>query len=212
MLLLGQSTGGSNVFSVNGNGDAFFNGNLDVDGTGTTTFDGTTLVVEANVNRVGIGTASPSDPLHVTGEIRVTDCVKDSGFNQIAGSCVSDVRFKKDIEPFGPSLEKVVQLAPVHFSWRADEFPERAFGRGRSYGLIAQDVEVVAPELVSESKDGYKRVNYSELPLLLLQAVRELKTEKDSLQAQLEELSREIARVKAQLNRSDDNQVAAALR
>jgi hypothetical protein len=214
----GQSTGGSNVFSVNGSGDAFFNGGLDVDGTGDSDFAGgllvdtNTLVVDASNNRVGIGIASPLDALHVASEIRVTDCVKNSSGTQIAGSCVSDVRFKRDIEPFGPSLEKVVQLTPAHFSWRADEYPERGYDDARSYGLIAQEVEEILPELVTEGEDGYKKVNYSKLPLLLLQAVRELKTEKDSLQAQLEELSREIARVKAQLNRSEENQVATALR
>jgi hypothetical protein len=73
----------------------------------------------------------------------------------------------------------------VHFDWRAAEYPDYHFGSSRSYGLVAQEVERDFPELVSEDRRGFKAVNYSELPLLLLQAVREMKTENDLLHQQL---------------------------
>jgi hypothetical protein len=70
----------------------------------------------------------------------------------------------------------------VNFYWRRAEFPGRHFGPAQSYGLVAQDVEQVLPELVSKDERGYRMVDYSKLPLLLLQAVKDLKAENMNLQ------------------------------
>jgi hypothetical protein len=139
---------------------------------------------------VGIGTAAPADMLQVAGDIRVgtgtTGCVKDADGTVIAGTCSSDRRFKKDITPFARSLDKISLLQPVQFSWRADEFPNRHFGTSHSFGLIAQDVEAVIPELVTTDAEGYEAVRYSALPLYMLQAIKELKAENDALKARLQ--------------------------
>ena len=111
-------------------------------------------------------------------------------------------RLKKNITPFGPMLDRVTALQPVHYFWRASEFPERHFGNSQSDGLIAQDVEQVLPELVATDSDGYKAVDYSKLPLLTIQAVKELKTENDALKhriADLEELKNENAALKQRM-------------
>jgi hypothetical protein len=150
---------------------------------------------------VGIGTETPRDLLEVNGELRVADCVKNAAGTQIAGTCPSDERLKTNIEPFSPLLSRLVWLQPVHFDWRAVEYPDYHFGSERAYGLIAQQVEQVFPELVSRDKNGFKAVNYSELPLLLLQAVRELNAENKSMQEQRE--------LEVQQNRSLESRIAA---
>ena len=105
---------------------------------------------------VGIGTTSPADKLTVVGDARVgtsgtNGCVKRFDGTAIAGSCSSDARLKKNIEPFAAMLDPVSQLRPVHYSWRAEEFPQYGFGANTpSYGLIAQEVERVLPELVGQ--------------------------------------------------------------
>jgi len=156
---------------------------------------------------VGIAVTTPVDKLHVAGDIRVgtgtTGCVKDADATVIAGTCVSDARFKKDITPFGPMLRSLAALQPVHYYWRAAEFPERHFGSGRAYGLIAQDVEQVLPELVVSDEDGYKAVNYSKLPLLTIQAVKELKTENDAVKRRVDELNAENAALKRRVAEID---------
>jgi hypothetical protein len=43
---------------------------------------------------------------------------------------------------------------------------------GRSIGLLAQDVEQVAPELVVTDEEGFKNVDYTRLTVLLVQAVK----------------------------------------
>ena len=135
--------------------------------------------------RVGIGITDPQDQLQVAGDVRVgtgdTGCVKDADASLIAGVCSSDARFKRDITPFAPSLQGVAALRPVHYFWRAEEFPEKHFGSGPTYGLVAQDVEAVLPELVTTDEHGYKAVDYSKLPLLAIQAIKELKALSDAL-------------------------------
>jgi len=97
----------------------------------------------------------------------------------IAGTCSSDVRFKKNIRPFAGSLEKVGRLQSMYFDWRADEFPDRNFGAARSFGLVAQEVEAVLPELVVTDAAGFKAVKYHMLkqqPSALEERIRPLET------------------------------------
>jgi hypothetical protein len=151
---------------------------------------------------VGINTITPVDRLHVNGDIRSeTGCVRNGAGGPIAGACASDLRFKRDVTPAPAMLDRVRALRPVHFYWRADEFPQRAFGADRTYGLVADDVEAVLPEIVSIDAEGFKRIDYSALPLLAIQAIGELKTENDRLAAQNAELAARIARIEAQLQR-----------
>jgi hypothetical protein len=134
-----------------------------------------------------------ADKLQIFGDVRVGNattngCIKNFAGTGIVGTCSSDRRLKKNITPFAPMLDKVTALQPVHYFWRSDEFPDRHFGNSRSYGLIAQDVEQVLPELVATDGDGYKAVDYSELPLLTIQAVKELKAENDTLKQRVAEI------------------------
>jgi hypothetical protein len=173
---------------------------------------------------VGIGTPADAngvptatDRLQVFGDIRVGNsgtngCVKNFAGTQLTGTCVSDRRYKKGITPFSPALDQVAALQPVHFYWRANEFPEQHFGASQAYGLIAQDVEQVLPDLVVTQADGYKAVDYSQLPLLTIQAVKELKAENDALKkqiGQLDELKQRISdleRLVRQLQQPQVNQ------
>ena len=66
----------------------------------------------------------------------------------------------------------------MHYFWRAGDFPQQ---RSATVGVwvIAQDVEAVLPELVVTNDGGFKAVDYSKLPLLTIQAVKELKAENE---------------------------------
>ena len=150
---------------------------------------------------VGIGTFTDfptiTDKLQVFGDIRVgttgtNGCIKNFAGTGLIGICSSDRRFKKDITPFKPVLNQLTALQPVHYFWRAADFPQQHFGDSRAYGLIAQDVEAVLPELVVTGEDGFKAVDYTKLPLLTIQAVKELKAENDELKAGNEALKRRV--------------------
>ncbi len=140
---------------------------------------------------IGFSTATPPlDNLHLYGNLRLgynagDSCIRNfDGSTIIAGTCPSDARYKRDIRPVAPMLSRISQLRPVNFYWRSEEFPDKNFGKEDSYGLIAQEVEQVLPELVATSEQGFKSVHYSKLPLLTLQAIKELKSDNDALQQQ----------------------------
>ena len=156
--------------------------NFQTTASGTTNIS--TKMTITDIGRVGIGTVTPNERLHVNGNIIVNGCVKDNNGNVIAGTCSSDARFKQNITPFTSLLNKFIQLQPVHYHWRAEQFPEKHFGKELSYGLIAQEVEKIFPDLVSIDEQGYKMVNYSKLPLLSIQAIKELKEENEQLKQQ----------------------------
>lgn len=127
------------------------------------------------------------------GNIRVgkegsaTGCVNDAGGSVIAGTCVSDERLKTDVRPLGNVLDRVVALEPKQYRWRGDAYPNIGIGTSEDVGLVAQDVEKVMPEMVTTDPHGFRAVAYSRLPMLLLQSVRELKTENDTLKKTLAE-------------------------
>ena len=152
--------------------------------------------IVGNTGYVGIGTEDPADKLHVAGDVRVgggtTGCVKDADGTVIAGTCSSDARLKKNIRPLPEMLDRVARLTPVYFNWRSDEFPERALGDEVQLGLIAQEVQRVVPELVVADEDGFLRVGYSQLPLLLLQALKEQQRENAALRETISDLSERV--------------------
>jgi hypothetical protein len=152
------------------------------------------MAVDADGNvGIGTGTARALDRLQVTGDIRVgtigtNGCLKHVGGGNIIGTCSSDARLKRDIVDLGDVLGNLAALRPVTFSWRADDYPERGFGEARQLGLIAQEVEQVLPELVTTDQAGFKAVDYGRLPLLAIQAIRELKARHDALEQRLRAL------------------------
>lgn len=97
----------------------------------------------------------------------------------------SDLRLKTNIVPIADALEKVEALNGVTFDPN-----EAALALGiddrHQMGVIAQEVEAVAPELVCDSAfKGFKTVRYDKLTALLIEAVKELSAKVKTLEAQL---------------------------
>jgi hypothetical protein len=95
------------------------------------------------------------------------------------GVTTSDSRLKTDVLPLKDSLEKVSKLRGVYFSWVKSR-PEEGlfFDEKRHVGVVAQDVQLVLPEIVGTVAHGgnkqYLGVDYPSLIPLLVEAVREL--------------------------------------
>ena len=94
----------------------------------------------------------------------------------------SDRRLKKDIEPLSGSLEQLLRLRSVTFSY----IDPVARGTGRIRGFIAQEAAEVFPEWVYEGGDGMKAMTTRGFEALAVQAFRELRAEKDAQIAALE--------------------------
>lgn len=73
---------------------------------------------------------------------------------------------------------KILSINPKSFQYKAVEgtptenYPDFICQKTQ-YGVIAQDLETVAPEMVTTNADGYKSVDLSNLCLLLVNAVKE---------------------------------------
>jgi len=100
----------------------------------------------------------------------------------------SDVALKSDIVVHEPVLDRVMQLRPVRFTWKAD-------GSDGS-GFIAQEVEALFPDLVHEGSadeaTGHrmKSLSYERFGVLAIAAIHELKADYD---ARLDALERKLA-------------------
>ena len=137
-----------------------------------------------NSARVGINTSSPSTDLDVNGQMRIRNIPAGSGSQWLvkdgSGNIrvqASDFRLKKNITSIENSLDKVMHLDGKYFDWKDDS--------RHDIGFIAQDVEKILPELVSETDDGYKALNYPQITAVLVNAVKELKQENDILRKQV---------------------------
>jgi hypothetical protein len=128
---------------------------------------------------VGVGTTNPQDKLHVVGNVRADDFL-----------VTSDARLKTGIRPMRDALPKLRQLRGVEFERRAPEGTVSE-ARRRSAGVIAQEVESVAPELVEgggEADDTYRSVNLGGVVGLLIEGLKELADENQRLRERVEAL------------------------
>jgi hypothetical protein len=55
------------------------------------------------------------------------------------------------------------------------------FIREHDIGVIAQEIEAILPEIVATREDGYKAVKYDRIVALLIEAIKELKSQIDEL-------------------------------
>ncbi|MDA0772499.1 MAG: tail fiber domain-containing protein, partial [Cyanobacteria bacterium] len=123
------------------------------------------MVITAAGN-VGINDTTPTYKLDVNGTIR--------GFT-ITDS--SDRRYKENIEPLDSVLDKLMNIRGVFYNW----IDRESHGDQVNVGFIAQELEPYFPELVRTDNDGYKSVTYGKMTAVLVEAVKELKAQNDTL-------------------------------
>ena len=122
----------------------------------------------------GVGTAASG----TTGEIRAT--------NNITAYYSSDKRYKKNVINIQNPLEKLQQINGVEFDWTEEYMSlhggeDGYFIREHDIGVIAQEIEAILPEIVATREDGYKAVKYDRIVALLIEAIKELKSQIDEL-------------------------------
>ena len=114
--------------------------------------------------------------------VSVTGTVTASG-----SALISDRRYKKNITSISntSTIEGLLNLRPVFYDWRRDEFPKHNFDSFTHYGFIAQEVEEVMPELVGSDENGWKTLRYIDvIPLL----VKSFQIQQDELKVQEERI------------------------
>jgi hypothetical protein len=108
----------------------------------------------------------------------------------------SDENAKKNVEPLQNSLNRVLDLNGVSFDWREDVVPIKAEKETRQIGLIAQEVEKIVPEVVTdEIVEGQtlKSIRYENLVAILIEGMKEQQEQINSLKETVQELSTKLA-------------------
>jgi hypothetical protein len=122
--------------------------------------------------KLGIGTASPTEQLHVVGNARITAVGAGAFSNNLnitsdgtLTTATSDEKFKYNIRPLNYGLKTLLQLKPVNFQWIE--------GEEEDLGFIAQDVAEIIPEAVNTNWNSDLLFRYESLIPILTKAIQE---------------------------------------
>jgi len=137
--------------------------------------------IQGGTGNVGIGGSPGTNKLYING----SGCYTGSW-----GGC-SDLKFKRDIQDVSDAVSKVMAMRGVSFLWRSDEYEEKNFDSRRHFGVVAQEVEEVLPEVVVEGAEGEKAVAYTEIVPVLIEAIK-------AQQQEIETLKQRIAGLESQ--------------
>jgi len=132
----------------------------------------------------------------ISGTAVVGDAVVVAGDGQL-GTVASAARFKKDIRPMDKTSEAILAVRPVTFEYKSDSKGTPQFG------LIAEEVAKVNPNLVVRDKDGQiYSVRYDAVNAMLLNEFLKEHQKVQDLEKQIEALTAGLQKVSAQLETS----------
>ncbi len=191
------NTSGTGGIQSTGAGSITPSGNL-ASGTLATALGNQTRATSAGVLAIGQWNAfddtidgAAADPSHQAfvigngngnGRSNAFEVLYD-GTTTIAGDVVinSDMRLKANIISLGSTLSKLLQIDGKTYTMKRDK------NQKQKIGVLAQDIEKVFPELVSESK-GIKSVNYQGLVPVLINSIKEQEEKIKRLEMLVEKL------------------------
>jgi hypothetical protein len=115
--------------------------------------------------------------------------------NDIIAYSTSDERLKENVKPIDNALSKILKIGGYEFDWKplTEEEKKTIHGNeGHDVGVLAQEIEKVLPEVVTQRDSGYKAVKYDKMVALLIEGMKEQ-------QSQIEELKLEIKKLKGEI-------------
>ena len=153
---------GSSTLALRVTGSTALTGSLFVSGavSASAGFSGSFQGDGSDLTGVGgfphTGSADITGSLLVTGSAFVTSLTETSA-----------LRYKKYVKDLNSETDNIYQLRPVHFRWRDDN--------RKDYGLIAEEVEKIYPDLVTKGDNGDALgISYTKLTALLVKTIQEL--------------------------------------
>lgn len=145
-----------------------------------------------NNGYVGIGNSSPSCNLDVTGNVHISSNIYVDNYAYFNSNVTinknllvnglfsnpSDSNIKKNIHRISDALDKVSRISGYTFDMISNN--------NKSTGLIAQEVRDVLPEVVSQDETGVYGIAYGNMMGLIVESIKELKTDIDAIKSKLE--------------------------
>ena len=136
-------------------------------------------------NAITISNATASTT-KTTGALVVTGGIGTSGDIFAGGDIVayasSDIRLKDNVELISNPLQKINQIGGYSFVWNEEK---QDTYKGKDYGVIAQEIEQILPELVDTRDNGYKAVKYDKLVSLLIECIKDLSKQMEQLKQKI---------------------------
>ena len=147
------------------------------------------MVIKANSGNVGIATGSPSEKLHVNGNVKCINLTASGLVTGASFNATSDERTKTDISRVSRKvINKVLMLESKQFTFKSDD------KHRTRYGFIAQEVEKILPELVSGENDEIKSMDYMGIIGPLLEQVKTLTRELEDMKQEFADMKQELAK------------------
>jgi Chaperone of endosialidase len=153
-----QSTGNNNIAIGSGAGSSLTMGNNNID------IGNICVAGEANTIRIGSGNQTAAFIAGISGATVTGTGVVVSASGQL-GTAPSSARFKEAIKPMDKASEAILALKPVTFRYKEEIDPDCI----PQFGLVAEEVEKVNPDLVACDRDGKPyTVRYDAVNTMLL--------------------------------------------
>ncbi|KAG1700675.1 hypothetical protein DVH05_011536 [Phytophthora capsici] len=156
----------------------------------------------SNVNMTAIEMVEVQGELFVEDEAFFGASVTVDGQIMGSGAYVdaSDERFKVEVRQITNSSEVIAQLRGVEYAYDSVLFPNKFPSDGRrELGFIAQEVERVAPQVVTTDAEGFKYVAYSRLVPVVVEALKLEQQRADDSATRIQQLETEVADLKRAL-------------
>lgn len=107
----------------------------------------------------------------------------------------SDSRLKKDIEPLGDVLEKLLLLQPKKYFYTLTD----TIVNSKLTGFLTQDVEKIFPDFVHSGQNGYKGIAYHNFGIIAVKAIQEQQVIIEDLKKENAEIKKELQLIKTKL-------------
>jgi hypothetical protein len=202
--LVGNTTGSNNIalgVSAAGNVSGGNSNNIHIGSAGSIGDNGT-IRIGGNTN---LGDPATQTQFFVSGVRGITTANNDAvpvvidSAGQL-GTVSSSRRFKEDIEDMGDASRGLMRLRPVSFRYQK---PFADDSKPIQYGLIAEEVAEVYPDLVAHSADGQiETVKYQVLDAMLLNEVQRQQKQISTQAEQIRELQEQLRELKRGRHRS----------
>jgi hypothetical protein len=190
--LLNNTTGNENIGLGNFAGSNLTTGNNNID------IGNMGVADESNTIRIGTqGTQTRTFVAGISGAGVMGVAVKVNSAGQL-GVGVSSERFKEEIKPMDKASETIFALKPVSFRYKKDIDSERT----PQFGLVAEDVAKVNPDLVVRDAEGkVYTVRYEAVNAMLLNEFLKEHRKVEKLEAALKAVNDRLAEQEAKIEK-----------